>query len=317
MGHEDEKRVALLDILSEIHRKEGPDKLDLEVTFAIDPLIEGLGAALYMDGSDSMRHAGNYGRRGLLAIGRKVNPVEESMRIIVPYIAEKDANKQCRVAYWATGSDGKSIQVIGEMDGPQAAQSEFDGPNEFGGATYLLPAVRDFVAYIRSLMAGGETVKSALAVIVTDGQFHDFEDVMTYTRDLATAIMEGKFPKTTFTVVGVGPEIDKEQMSELMHEATPESYTGREIWCYALADSIGQLPEIVSHLVDENVPAFWGGATVADEHGTVVKQFDDMVPGVISFTLPENARSFTITVDGKPYVQSLVGLPSQNREEDH
>ncbi len=53
--------------------------------------------------------------------------------------------------------------------------------------TYLLPAVRDFVGYIKEVQKTSE-VKAALRIIVTDGQIHGFDDLTTYTRDLAGAL---------------------------------------------------------------------------------------------------------------------------------
>lgn len=311
MVREIHKREGLLDIFSEIHRSQVGDKLRLEITFAVDPTIERLAAAFYMDGSDSMRQAGNYGRGGgLFFLGRRFNPVEAAMRVAVPYVAGKDANGKCRVAYWATGPEGRDVEVIGELTAEEAASYDFRGPKRFGGATYLLAAVRDFVAYIQQLQAGGETIEAALVVVVTDGQFHDFDDVMDYTQELARAIMAGKFPRANFTVVGVGPAVDPEQMEALMHRATPPEYTGREIWCYALADHIGDLPELVSHLVDENTPAFWGGATVTDDAGKTLLTFEDMAPAVIEFEIPATAKSFTLTTGGKSYTQPLASIPA-------
>lgn len=313
MGERTTKRGGLLEIFSDIHLQRERDRLDLEVTFAIDPAVEQMAAAFYMDGSESMRQAGNYGRGGgLFNLGRRFNPVESAMRAIVPYIAGKDANGRCRVAYWATGRNGQSVEPIGDLSADDAARTEFRGPREFGGATYLLPAIRDFVAYINQLTAGGERVGTAVGIVVTDGQLHDFDDLMAYTRELAKAIVDEKFPRTLFTLVGVGPQVDEGQMEALMHEATPEDFPGREIWCYSLAAHVGQLPELITHLVDQNVPAFWGGATVADDAGKVVLAFEDMVPGLIEFSLPDAARSFTLTVGDQSYTQPISGIPVED-----
>jgi hypothetical protein len=58
-----------------------------------------------------------------------------------------------------------------------------------------------------------------------------------------------------FTLVGIGPRADEEQLEELLHEATPEEHPYREIFCYALAETLDQLPILVNHLLDENTPA--------------------------------------------------------------
>lgn len=313
MSRKMHREQGLLPIFADLHLEDEGGKLKMEVTFAVDPSIERLAAALYMDGSDSMRQAGNYGRKRSffsINIGKQRKPVEEAMRVIVPYIAAKDADGVCRVAYWAAGQKGKEIQAIGELSAQQAGEMEFDGPEVFGGGTYLLPAVRDFVAYIQETRKGAD-VKAALAVLVTDGQIHDFDEVVGYTQQLADAVMSEKFPRANLVLVGVGPDVDHEQMEQLA-EATPDGYTGRDIWCCAEAKSVDDLPELVAHLLDENTPAFWGGAVLKDERGQVIQSWEDMVPAVIEFELPDGARSFTLQVGQDSFTQSIEGM-----EEEH
>lgn len=304
------KENGLLEPFAEIHAKETGNTLELELTFALDPTIEKLAAAFYMDGSGSMQQMGAYGRieGGFFGLfGTPRNPVQEAMRIMVPYMAKKDANGKCRVAYWATGQGGTKIEVISEMDAVYAAEAEFKGPKLYGGGTNLLPAVRDFVAYINDCRKKGEDIKACIAAIVTDGEIHDFEDCVAYTKELARAIEDKKFPRTNLVIVGVGAEVDEEQLEQL-EEATPEWYTGRDIWCHAEAASVADLPELVAHLLDANIPAFWGGATVKDQRGNVVKKFEDMVPAVIEFAIPSGSSSFTLEAGGRTFVQDLSGL---------
>lgn len=309
------KTGRLEPLFIDIHGQQKGEALHLEVTLAVEASIERMASAFYMDGSQSMNAAGNYGRRGgLLGIGRQRNLVEEAMRIAVPYTASKDANGRCRVAYWATGPGGQAIEAVGELTGEEAATAEFPGPAAFGSGTYLLPAIRDFVAYIQGLARDSESIGAALAVVVTDGQFHDQEEVMTYTREhLAPAIIQGKFPRTVFTLVGIGSEADEEQLEELMHTATPEAYPHREIFCYALAETLDQLPALVSHLLDENTPAFYGGATITADDQTVAT-YEDMVPAVLTFTVPATARSFSLNVGGKSYSQDFDVVEADHEE---
>lgn len=307
----------MAEFVADVHGLERGGKLHMEVTFAVETSLENLAAAFYMDGSGSMQNAGNYGRRaGLFGLGRQRNPVQEAMRVAVPYLAGKDANGRCRVAYWACGAEGTEIEPIREMTAEEAANGDFPGPQNYGGATYLLPAVRDFVAYIQGLQKSGELIEAALGVIVTDGQFHDAEEVIAYTASsLAPAILAGKFPKTVFTVVGIGREVDLELMEEFSHEATPKGYPGREIWCYALADEIDQLPQLVAHLVDANSPAFYGGCVVTDPRGNTVLRFEDMVPTVIEFELPLDARSFTLRAGNQSFTQRLEVVEADHEGE--
>lgn len=311
------KTGRLEPIFIDIHGEQEGNALRLEVTLAVEASIERLVGAFYMDGSASMRSAGNYGRTGgLLTIGKQRNLVEEAMRVAVPYVVQKDANGRCRVAYCAVGPAGQDIEVIGEMSADQASTAPYPGPRVFGNGTYLLPAIRDFVLYVQKVIREGESVDAALAVVVTDGKFHDQDQVMAYVSEqLAPAIVQGKFPRTVFTLVGLGPEIDEEQLEELMHKATPEEYSYREIFCYALADTLDQLPALVSHLLDENTPAFYGGATITSE-GRTVATYEDMVPAVLTFKVPTNSRSFTLTASGQSHTQAFDVVESDHNESD-
>ncbi len=298
-----------------IHSKQAGNELEIEVTLAIEASIERMIGAFYMDGSDSMRGAGNFGRRGgLFGLGKQRNLVEEAMRVAVPYVVNKDANGSCRVCYWATGANGRAIELLGEMTTEQAQTATFSGPKVFGGSTYLLPAIRDFVAYIQEIIKSGETVGAALAVIVTDGQFHDQGDVIAYVQgNLAPTIMEKKFPRTVFSLVGIGSQVDEEQLEDLLHEATPEEYPYREVFCYALAETLDQLPILVNHLLDENTPAFYGGATIT-AHEQTVMVYEDMVPAILTFKVPLKAREFTLNADGKSFRQTFDLVESDHDE---
>lgn len=308
-----------------LHRQQAGEQVKVVITLAVDPALEGLAAAFYMDGSASMEESGDYGDRmsGLARLlGRppKRNPVSDAMRVIVPYIANKDATRSVLTAYWSCGDVQRNgshpdrwrdtVQVIGQLDAAQAAEMEYRGPTDFGNATFLLPAVRHFVEYVKGLTANGEVVKAALAVIVTDGKFHDLPDVLRYsTESLGPAIIAGKFCRTNISIVGVGPDIDQHQMEALMSQGSPSDFPGFGIWSYALAESLDDLSGIVSHLVDKNVPAFWGGATVVDEKGNVLGAFEDMVPAIIELTVPTGTESFTLQVGDKSFTKKIADIP--------
>ncbi|HEY1012887.1 MAG TPA: vWA domain-containing protein [Herpetosiphonaceae bacterium] len=313
MSRKIHREQGLQPIFADLHLDDEGKNLTVEVAFAIDPHIEKMAAAFYMDGSQSMQQAGNYTRARSffsIALGKQRNPVQEAMQIIVPYITQKDADGVCRVAYWAAGREGKAVELIGELDSSTAASYKYHGPQVFGGGTHLLPALRDFVAYIQQLQQKTE-VKAALAIVVTDGQIHDFDDLTRYTKEIANAIMAKKFPPANIVLVGVGESIDHEQMEQL-GEVTPKNFTGRDIWCCAEAESVDDLPELVAHLLDTNTPAFWGGAVLKDERGTVLKTWEDMVPAVFEFTVPKTAKSFTLQVGSDVFTQTL-----EFPEEDH
>jgi hypothetical protein len=306
MSRKIHRSQGLAPVFAEIHVEDeaGPQKV--EVTFAVDPAVEQLAVALYMDGSESMRQSGSYGRKRaffFIELGQQRNAVEEAMRMMVPYLAQKDADGQVHVAYWATGKDGKEIQTFGELTAEQATAYEFDGPNTHGAGTHLLPAVRNFVGYVRELQ-GKQEVRATLGAFITDGQIHDFDRVIAYTQELARQIEGRNFPHTTLVLVGVGPDIDHEQMEQLA-DVELEGYTGREIWCCEEAESVDDLPGLVAHLLDTKTPAFWGGAVVKDDQGRTLVAWEDMVPAVFEFELPRGATSFTLKVGDQQFTQRI------------
>jgi acid stress-induced BolA-like protein IbaG/YrbA len=259
-----------------------------------------------MDGSDSMRQAGNYGRKRaffFIELGEQRNAVQDAMQMMVPYLAQKDADGQVHVAYWAAGKQGKEVQQIGEMTTEEVAAYQFAGPETFGGGTYLLPAVRNFVSYMRNLTQQQE-VKATLGCFITDGQIHDFDQVIAYTQELAGQVERKNFPRTTLVLVGVGPDINHEQMEQLA-DIELEGYTGRDIWCCEEAESMDDLPGLVAHLLDANTPAFWGGAVVKDQRGQTVLAWEDMVPAVFEFELPARDTAFTLQVGDQTFTQRI------------
>jgi hypothetical protein len=103
---------------SDVHRK--GDRV--VATLLHDPTVEGLDVGLYMDGSASMEP--EYGPRGVLAkLGPVRNNVEPQMRWMLEYLANKDRNSQCRVAYWATGSTAPSWRCWASSPGPRPRTS--------------------------------------------------------------------------------------------------------------------------------------------------------------------------------------------------
>lgn len=316
------RKHGLVPELADLHGRQVGDHFQVALTFTVDAAVENLALAMYMDGSESMRGSGNYGRGGgiLARLGRQRNPVQEVMRAIVPHLAALDATNSCRVVYWATGPGGQSIEVIGEMNAQQAETTEFPGPRSFGGATHLLPAIRDFVAYIKQLIQAGEKINVAFCVVVTDGQLHDQDAVIEYTTTaLLPAIQEGKFPRTLVTMVGVGRDVSEEQLEELEHESAPEGTSdhSRGIFCYAMADEISQVPQLVSHLLDANAPAFYGGAVIRDQNGQIVATFEDMVPVVVEFQLPlaNDEVTFNIEAGGNVIQQRLQVVEEEHENE--
>lgn len=293
-----ESHESAIKPFSDIHNKDGT----ILATLLHDPTVEGLDVALYMDGSASMED--EYGPRGILAkIGGVRNQVEPQMRWMLEYLATKDRDGALRVAYWATG-DGSQLEVVGDLSGKEANNYKFPGPQYYGKATVMLPVLRDYVAHIRGEVGRG--ARRGLAVIITDSQVHDPDDIKAYSEQVAKEIAAGRLPRVNFVLVGVGEQVDEEQMEEICHAEYPGV---GHLWCHRIADKMEEMAELVAVLVDETMTVAAGG-TIYDDKGKIVKVYESRLPAVLEFKVPPGCRSFTLEVSGQRYTQPIP-------EEDH
>ena len=295
---------------SDVHFEGGK----VEAVLLHDPTVEGLDMAIYMDASGSMQEEYREKKRGGgfldFLLGREPetlpNEVEPQVQWMLEYLATKDRNGKLRVAYWACGRSGKGVQVVGELEGKDARRYKFPGPGELGGQTVLTPALEDYVAYLKQQVPHG--ARRGCAVIVTDGELHDADDVKSFTNRLAREILAGKCPRTNFVLVGVGDQVNEEQLEDIAHG----EYGGlHHVWCHRHAKEIRNVAEIVAGLVDETMTVAAGG-TIYDDRGKVIKTYEGRLPAVLEFEIHEQAKSFTLEVNGQRYTQ-----PLPEEEEDH
>ncbi len=308
MGHE-----KPVEPFSDLHVEEG----HVTATLLHDPTVEGLDMALYMDGSASMREEYEYKAQSNRFLdwlfGRKPQPmanqVEPQVRWMLEYLATKDRNGLLRVAYWACG-DGGGIEELGELKGSEMKEHPFPGPRNMGTRTNLAPAIRDYVEYLKAQAKLG--AKRGCAVFVTDGQIHDQHEVEEISARVAKEVLAGRLPRTNFVLVGVGGDVNEEQLEEIAHQ----EFKGiGHLWCHRIAEEIGQVAELVAVLVDENMTVAAGG-TITDDKGKVVKQYEGRLPAVLEFEVPEGTKSFTLEVNGQKFTQPLPEDDDHHDDDD-
>lgn len=295
---------------SDLHVEHG----HVRATLLHDPTVEGLDMAIYLDGSASMgdeyeyktKHPGLWGwLKGEKPI-KMPNQVEPQAQWILEYLATKDRNGELRVAYWACGN-GKGIEFIGDLHGKDVQQYKFPGPVSEGKSTHLQPAIKDYIEYLKKQVKKG--CKRGCAVFITDGELHDADQVKQYCRQIAAEIARGLLPRVSFILVGVGDQVNEEQMEEICHEEYPGI---GHLWCHRIAEEIGQMAELVAVLVDETMTVAAGG-TIYDDKGNVLKIYEARLPAVLEFEVPEGAKSFTLEVNGQKYTQPL---PAEEHERE-
>jgi hypothetical protein len=215
------------------------------------------------------------------------------MRWMIEYLASKDRDGALRVAYWATG-DGSQLEVVGDLAGAQANEYKFPGPQFYGKGTVMLPVLRDYIAHIRNEVSKG--ARRGLAVIITDSQIHDARDVKAYSVQVAKEIAAGRLPRLNFVLVGVGDQVDEEQMEDICHDEYPGV---GHLWCHRVADRMEEMAELVAVLVDETM-----------------KVYEARLPAVLEFQVPPGSRSFTLEVAGQRFTQPLPEEDDHDEEEE-
>jgi hypothetical protein len=300
---------------SDLHVEHGR----VRATLLHDPTVEGLEMAIYMDGSGSMQEEYQSRRQSRTLwqwlAGEPAltlpNQVEPQVQWMLEYLATKDRNGVLRVAYWACGNSGREIEAVGDLKGVNVKSYSFPGPRVMGSYTYLEPAMRDYVKYLKKQIPLG--ARRGCAVFVTDGVLHDAEAVKSYSRELAREIAAGRLPRLNFILVGVGDAVDEEQMEEICHE----EYRGvGHLWCHRVAEEINQVAELVAILVDETMTVAAGG-TIYDDRGKALKIYEARLPAVLEFDIPEGATSFTLEVGGQRFTQPLPEEEDHDEDEDH
>lgn len=231
-------------------------------------------------------------KRGYLTPTKNI--VEPEAKKFSSYLADNlDLDGKTDIIYWAC-ADG--IEEIGEYDSKGCLALEFKGPkeNNFGIVTNLLPAVKFFEQKYR-------TAKRGLFVFITDGQLNDLKELKNYTIKLAQEISTNKRNFFKTILIGIGNEIDEDQMVELDDLDTG---TDVDIWDHKIVHEMKDLMEIFAELVDENMIIAPFG-TIFDSDGKIVKKFNDGVPAKGHFTIPKNSTFFVLEVEGETIKQMI------------
>jgi hypothetical protein len=277
-------------------------------TILMEPEREGTQTGIALDGSGSMRKL--YGQEtggGVLspifAKPRVENIVTPVAQKLCAYLARKiDADAGTTCIYWATGTNGSQIEVVGDLTADQAEKYTFHGPKDFGTGTQLLPAARYFVDRFRDAPWG-------FFVFVTDGELFDLEEVKRYSTQLARDVAAGRRRPVKFVLIGVGPDVNEKQLEEL-----DDLDTGTEVdlWDHKMAAEMRHLQDIFAEVVDRNARVAEGGR-ILDPQGKVVRDFRDTgLPALLRFVMPPGSTYFVLEVNNQRIVQALadnVALP--------
>jgi hypothetical protein len=279
-------------------------KVRVVATILMEPRREGTQTGIALDGSGSMADLYKVEETGgFLAslFGKKKTPTQPNAitpiaQKLTAYLARKiDADGGTTVIYWATGSGGSKVQVVGDLRAEEAETHNFGPPNEFGSGTQLLPAVRYFVDRFADAPWG-------FYVFITDGELHDLEAVKKYSTQLARDVSSKRRNPLKFVLIGIGTNVNESQMEELDDLDTG---TDVDLWDHKLAAEMRQLQEIFAEVVDKNA-RIADRARILDPQGKVVKDYSDTgMSAFLEFEMPAGAAYFTLEVNGNRIHQGL------------
>ncbi|HEY7326375.1 MAG TPA: vWA domain-containing protein [Gemmataceae bacterium] len=290
-------------------------KVRIVATILMEPHKEGAQTGIALDGSGSMSklYGVEDGSRVLSPIfggpkklNNEITPIAQKL---CAYLARKiDADGGTTCIYWAVGTNGREIEVVGDLTADQAERHVFGPPRDFGTGTCLLPAVKYFVERFRTAPWG-------FYVFVTDGELHDLDDVIRYSTQLARDIAARRRNPMKFVLIGVGPSVNETQMTEL---DDLDSGTSVDLWDHKLAAEMRLLEEIFAEVVDKNSRVADNGR-IFDAQGRVVKDYSDTgLPAYLEFELPAASQYFTLEVNGTRVHQPLserARVPSSSAAE--
>ncbi|MFO1429570.1 MAG: VWA domain-containing protein [Candidatus Competibacteraceae bacterium] len=225
------------------------------------------------------------------------NTVQPVARDFMGFLAgHLDAQGHTTLIYWACG-DGSQIEVAGDFDEAHCATADIVGPRTttFGKRTLLLPALNYFIERFRDARRG-------MYVFVTDGKIDDFAEVTRYTIQLAQAIASGRRNPVKGVLIGVGDQIDLQQMENLDHLDTG---TDVDIWDCKTAKEMRSLKEIFAEVVDEQA-VIASSAAIYDSAGKLVKKYTDGLPGRDTIVLAPDCKWFELEVLGRRIRQTVV-----------
>jgi hypothetical protein len=206
-----------------------------------------------------------------------------------------DINSRSAVIYWA-GGDGKEIESVGDFGEFDCANLNVDGPNQmmFGSSTRLTPALKYLVDKFKNNGMG-------IYLFITDGRIDDMSKVKQYSLELAAQIYDNFCPPLKLILIGIGDEVDEEQLAEL---DALNNQTFSNLWDHMQVYDLQDVLKIFSEVVRENrIIAHQG--TVYDGDGKVLRQYPDGVPTRLSFLVPVKSSCFEIDFGGQRWRQFI------------
>ncbi len=290
-------------------------EVDIVATILTIPNFEKVRMGLALDASSSMQKM--YGISGIVddvfgSASNLPNVVEPITKKMVAYLANFSSNGKVNLIYWACNPDGSQVEEVGELDENQINNISITGPERFswGRETKLLSPLKYFIQeFEKDHSPLGVKQPAGFCVFITDGIIEDLQEVKEYSFEYARQIADLEKPFIKFVLIGLGEEIDEEQMIELddMFEGSGIKDIGGidiDLWDHQLAKDLNKLEQVFKEVVSQDMIVLNSGK-ILNQTGEICKEYLDGVPGLLRFTLPSGSTSFTLEFPGGSVTQDI------------
>jgi len=280
-----------------VYDPEGGTK-KVEIYIRLEQRLEEMRAGIAIDGSASMMK--NFAAHLPPMFRKGQNMMEPVVRQLCGYIAPFTGDGTVLPIYWALGTGGMDIELIGSVTAASSETMPVNGPVQkvWGTGTKLVPALDYYLSEFRE-------AKWTVLLFITDGMIEDLDAIKALALRAGKEIVAGTRKNCKFIVVGIG-EANAEQMDELdnMFDGTPEGDEhGIDLWDCKMANEMNELAEVWDEVdFGLTIP---GAARILDEGGKEIKGFADGIPQRMEFEVPASATSIVVELAGERIVQLL------------
>lgn len=280
-------------------------KQRVEIYIRLDQRVEGMKIGIAIDGSASMQPSFAAHLPKLFRQPGQ-NIMEPVVRRLATFLCKSSGDGSVKVIYWAVNPGGKEIEEIGDITSEVVEKMNVDGPVEksWGTGTQLLPVINYYMKEFEQHLKYLEKGPWVFLLVITDGELQDLENVKKRCLEIGQQMVDGKIGNCKFVIVGVGPDVNREQLESLDNMFEGTSLEGKvDLWSSKLASEMTELPEIMDEInFGVTIP---GKVRIVDDKGKEVLVYADGFPQCLEFFVASGTMNVTVEIAGQKIKQSL------------
>lgn len=226
------------------------------------------------------------------------NVVEPVAREFITYLAsELDEDGGTTVAYWACGKHGDEYEIVGDFTKEECSRLKLAGPQKksFGNGTCLTPIVKYFVDRF-------EDARQGMYIFVTDGRIDDMSELMKYSTQLAKEIESGKRNAVKFVLIGLGSQVDVDQLQAL---DDLETGTDVDLWDHKIAEEMRNILSIFAEVIDESI-VIAPQAHIESSSGQSIAKYDSGLRAKVTVTMSDKDEWFELVIGDQRFRQTIL-----------